>query len=283
MADTREARERRERTIIDALGTRVHNALRAHLASEAIMRMSDEDVEAVIGSLAEGLAEDGWTIVRALPDTVGVTAGTVRVGDAEYRVEEVFRESPNNNDITRVKRITGIEAAALLGSRPLAGAEPETSPSMVDSLLHQQGLLASALAKVCQAAGVMAGDVPASGPELLMLAQDTEEHIGRLIRWADGIEALCGRWDAVSKGESGTTKAIRAVGTLSLVKPATEPPSYVDVVFDGPPAPESGRFIEVENEQGESVRVGEWIEDDAPPGRQRYWRLRIPLWGPEHG
>lgn len=30
------------------------------------------------------------------------------------------------------------------------------------------------------------------------------------------------------------------------------------VIFDGPPGPEAGRFIEVETSSGESVRVGEW-------------------------
>lgn len=44
----------------------------------------------------------------------------------------------------------------------------------------------------------------------------------------------------------------------------------VDVVFDGPPAPQSGRFIEVENEARASVRVGEWI--DRGDG---YWALRM--------
>jgi hypothetical protein len=32
------------------------------------------------------------------------------------------------------------------------------------------------------------------------------------------------------------------------------------VVFDGPPAPESGRFIEVEREDGSSVSAGKWEE-----------------------
>lgn len=49
------------------------------------------------------------------------------------------------------------------------------------------------------------------------------------------------------------------------------PGPYIDIVFDGPPAPESGRFIEVENEAGASIKVGEWIE--RPDG---YWALRIP-------
>ncbi len=34
---------------------------------------------------------------------------------------------------------------------------------------------------------------------------------------------------------------------------------FVDIVFDGPPGPESGRFVEVENQHGRSVNVGEWV------------------------
>ncbi|QNJ58378.1 hypothetical protein J1763_gp57 [Gordonia phage YorkOnyx] len=53
---------------------------------------------------------------------------------------------------------------------------------------------------------------------------------------------------------------------------ATEPDAstYVDVMFDGPPGPESGRFIEVENQHRASIRFGEWVE--FPDGR---WALRI--------
>ena len=35
---------------------------------------------------------------------------------------------------------------------------------------------------------------------------------------------------------------------------------YIDIVFDGPPSPNSGRFVEVEDANGNSVRVGKWIE-----------------------
>lgn len=42
------------------------------------------------------------------------------------------------------------------------------------------------------------------------------------------------------------------------------------IVFDGPPGPESGRFVEVENAQGASVNAGEWVE--RPNG---WWELRI--------
>lgn len=47
---------------------------------------------------------------------------------------------------------------------------------------------------------------------------------------------------------------------------------YVDVVFDGPPAPESGRFVELESPAGTGIRFGEWI--DRGDG---YWALRIPI------
>ena len=44
------------------------------------------------------------------------------------------------------------------------------------------------------------------------------------------------------------------------------------IVFDGPPGPESGRFIEVENENGRGLRAGEWRE--RPDG---LWSLDIDL------
>jgi len=46
---------------------------------------------------------------------------------------------------------------------------------------------------------------------------------------------------------------------------------YIDIVFTGPPAPESGQFVEVENDQEESICFGEWVER-----RDGYWALRIP-------
>lgn len=45
---------------------------------------------------------------------------------------------------------------------------------------------------------------------------------------------------------------------------------YIDIVFDGPPSHESGRFVEVETNSGQSVKIGEWI--DRGDG---YWALRI--------
>ena len=40
--------------------------------------------------------------------------------------------------------------------------------------------------------------------------------------------------------------------------------SEVVVVFDGPPGPDPGRFVEVENpETGESIKLGKWYEIDG--------------------
>ena len=45
---------------------------------------------------------------------------------------------------------------------------------------------------------------------------------------------------------------------------------FIDVVFDGPPAHKSGRFVEVENARGQSISLGEWIlRGDG------FWVLRI--------
>ena len=50
----------------------------------------------------------------------------------------------------------------------------------------------------------------------------------------------------------------------------------IAVVFDGPPGPESGRFVEVENERGEGIRVGRWEEST-----DGCWRLWIEVLGAE--
>ena len=47
---------------------------------------------------------------------------------------------------------------------------------------------------------------------------------------------------------------------------------YVDIVFDGPPSNESGRFVETEDSNGKGISIGEWVE--RPDG---LWALRIPL------
>jgi len=44
----------------------------------------------------------------------------------------------------------------------------------------------------------------------------------------------------------------------------------IRIVFDGPPGPESGSFVEVENEEGHSIHIGKWHERD-----NGQWELRI--------
>ena len=44
----------------------------------------------------------------------------------------------------------------------------------------------------------------------------------------------------------------------------------INIIFDGAPSHESGRFIEVENDFGESIKCGEWIENDDGT-----WTLKI--------
>jgi hypothetical protein len=43
------------------------------------------------------------------------------------------------------------------------------------------------------------------------------------------------------------------------------------IIFDGPPGPEAGRFVECETPDGRSIRAGEWR--DRGDG---YWELVIP-------
>ncbi len=44
----------------------------------------------------------------------------------------------------------------------------------------------------------------------------------------------------------------------------------INIIFDGPPGPESGLFVEVETDDGKSINIGEWIERD-----DGLWALRI--------
>ena len=44
----------------------------------------------------------------------------------------------------------------------------------------------------------------------------------------------------------------------------------IDIVFDDGPGPEGGRFVEVEDKDGKSISIGEWIK--RPDG---YWALRL--------
>lgn len=44
----------------------------------------------------------------------------------------------------------------------------------------------------------------------------------------------------------------------------------INIIFDGPPGPEAGRFVEVETDAGRSINVGEWRKRS-----DGLWALRI--------
>jgi hypothetical protein len=49
-------------------------------------------------------------------------------------------------------------------------------------------------------------------------------------------------------------------------------PKVINIVCDGPPGPQASRFIEVEDDNGHSINVGDWRERDGG-----HWALRIDL------
>tara|TARA_R110000822_G_scaffold310554_1_gene444061 strand:- start:45808 stop:46239 length:432 start_codon:yes stop_codon:yes gene_type:complete len=56
-----------------------------------------------------------------------------------------------------------------------------------------------------------------------------------------------------------------------VVAPESKPSDdFIDFVFDGPPGPECGRFVESEDPSGASISAGEWIDR-----KDGYWALRV--------
>lgn len=53
----------------------------------------------------------------------------------------------------------------------------------------------------------------------------------------------------------------------------------IRIVFDGPPGPEAGRFVEVEDHEGRSIRVGHWRPYSTNPtiGTEGWWALDLEL------
>lgn len=81
--------------------------------------------------------------------------------------------------------------------------------------------------------------------------------------------AIC---NAATKDDPELRERVNAplVAALAEAARGDEHTPFFDVVFDGPPSAESGRFVEVEDEQGRSFNAGEWI--DRGDGT---WALRI--------
>lgn len=60
-------------------------------------------------------------------------------------------------------------------------------------------------------------------------------------------------------------------GETTVIAADTSKKKFIDIVFDGPPANRSGRFVDVEDPDGRGLSVGKWVERD-----DGYWVLRIP-------
>jgi len=103
----------------------------------------------------------------------------------------------------------------------------------------------------------------------------------KLLPSPDGV--VLAAWESggiIAECELDADKLRAALAALPEVMGEPQPGpaegrEFIDVVFDAPPGPESGRFVEVEDPAGRSIRVGEWI--DRGNG---LWALRIPREAP---
>jgi hypothetical protein len=78
-------------------------------------------------------------------------------------------------------------------------------------------------------------------------------------------QAILEIWSAVSP-DCGPDNYDFIVADVVTKAAAVALTRQIDIIFDGPPGPNAGRFVEVEDESGRSVDVGEWVE--RPDG---YW------------
>lgn len=60
------------------------------------------------------------------------------------------------------------------------------------------------------------------------------------------------------------------IAAVRAEQPQQQPVETIQIRFDGPPGPEAGRFVEVEDIDGHGIRIGEWVQDGD------YWLLVIP-------
>lgn len=108
---------------------------------------------------------------------------------------------------------------------------------------------------------------PSSGPEPAGGAMDAAQ-----LRTRDELEALIDN----PPPPNDALRQLYRDGKALQVQPSAPDSGdggaqYIDIVFDGPPSHESGRFVEVENERGQSIKFGGWVHR-----LDGYWALRIP-------
>jgi len=84
--------------------------------------------------------------------------------------------------------------------------------------------------------------------------------------WAERVRPVLDRAGVDLSDSGGVPETVPAGGSES-VKPPTQ---ALNIIFDGPPSHESGRFVEVETDDDRSVNCGEWSERS-----DGLWALRI--------
>ena len=86
---------------------------------------------------------------------------------------------------------------------------------------------------------------------------EAQVHATLAVAAATALTALSATFEP---GDANTWKAWRsAIGKPALAATAATQPLAINVVFDGPPGPVSGRFVEVELDDRSGINVGKWI------------------------
>lgn len=107
---------------------------------------------------------------------------------------------------------------------------------------------------------------------------DGEDEFVEAQRFGDAVALwraeMVRRWKLSGEYEAGHDDSIEPeeVHLVSecRVNPVIRAEQDIQIRFDGPPAHEAGRFVEVEDAEGKSVHVGEWVQDGTD------WLLKIP-------
>ena len=82
-------------------------------------------------------------------------------------------------------------------------------------------------------------------------------------------------WERPEPLPTRPTRPTRTQPTPATPTPTTPMPTpatpFIDILFDGPPGPTAGRFVDVVDSGGRGVILGEWLDHG-----DGYWTLRLP-------
>lgn len=96
---------------------------------------------------------------------------------------------------------------------------------------------------------------------------DLAERDAEIAGLRDGLVRIIDAWDGDSESMHDDPAVI---ARAALAGDARIVEDYIDIVFDGPPGPVAGRFVEVEDSARRSIRFGEWTKRD-----DGFWVLRV--------